>query len=172
MTTVAEETVDMTVAGTMIVAEDTRKTPKRSIDVGRQSQPGFEARSVHVRPIDPSVMTLLLKLRVARFAIGCRCFFVFALQDSLLGSCARSGRIIRERPSYVAGDDDSFCPQVEFLMKTVLHFKRVPVTHHKMNVNPKTSTSRYCPSRTCSRTAALCDPVLCTVPYHFSFPLY
>ena len=118
-------------------------------------------------------MTLLLKLRVARFAIGCRCFFVFALQDSLLGSCARSGRIIRERPSYVAGDDDSFCPQVEFLMKTVLHFKRVPVTHHKMNVNPKTSTSRYCPSRTCSRTAALCDPVLCTVPYrtHFSFPL-
>lgn len=39
MTTVAEETVDMTVAVTMIVAEDTRRLlVDRSIDVGRQSQ--------------------------------------------------------------------------------------------------------------------------------------
>ena len=30
---------------------------------------------------------------------------------------------VRDLASYVAGDDDSFCPQVEFLMKTVLHLK-------------------------------------------------
>jgi len=42
MTTVVEETVDMTEAGTMIVAEDTRRLLDQSIDVGRQSQV-FEA---------------------------------------------------------------------------------------------------------------------------------
>ena len=41
MTTVVEETVDMTEAGTMTVAEDTR----RRLDRCRQSQ-GFGARSV------------------------------------------------------------------------------------------------------------------------------